>query len=126
MALNTVTLAGRLTADPELRYTYSEKPVVSFTRAVDRDGRDAGTDFINCVAWEKTAQFVEQYFKKGAAMSLVGRLQIRSYEDRDGHKRTAAEVVANKVYFAGGKPAEDKPRAAQFVELDDSDGELPF
>ena len=126
MALNTVTLAGRLTADPELRYTYSEKPVVSFTLAVDRDGRDAGTDFINCVAWSQTAEFVAQYFKKGEALTLTGRLQIRPYEDRDGHKRTAAEVVANRVYFAGNKPADKPPRPAQFVEVDDADGELPF
>lgn len=125
MALNNVTLAGRLTADPELRYTYSERPVVSFTLAVDRDGKDAGADFINCVAWEKTAQFIDQYFKKGDSMAAVGRLQTRQYES-NGNKRTATEVVLSRAYFAGGKAAEKAPAPAKFTELDDSDGNLPF
>lgn len=128
MALNTISISGRLTADPELRYTQTDKPVATFTLAVDRNGRDAGTDFINCVAWNNTALFVEKYFAKGGGAIVTGRLQMRNYEDRNGNKRTAAEVVANNVYFAGDKKATDtmRPRE-QFAEMTgDDDGELPF
>ena len=123
--LNHIVLQGRLTRDVELRYTQREKAVAAFTIAVDR-GRDNGADFINCVAWEKTALFIDKYFNKGDMILLDGRLQQRNYEDRDGNKRTAFEVVVSSVNFCGGK-AKDKPENAQpeFEELDD-DGELPF
>lgn len=125
--LNKMILQGRLTKDVELRYTHSDKAVASFTVACDRGGRDAGADFINCVAWEKTATFVEQYFRKGDMILLEGRLQGRNYEDKNGNKRTAFEVVVGSVNFCGGKSnSEEKPRyQEQFSEIDD-DSELPF
>lgn len=110
--LNHITIMGRLTRDPELRYTQSQTPVASFTVAVDRDfgGRDGGerqTDFIDCVAWRQTAEFVSKYFQKGSMAVVAGRLQIRDWTDRDGNKRRSAEVVAENVYFGESKRRED-------------------
>ena len=106
--LNHITLMGRLTRDPELRYTASQIPVASFALAVDRDfgGRDGGdrqTDFIDIVAWRNTAEFVSKYFTKGSMAVVSGRLQIRDWTDRDGNKRRSAEVVAENVYFGESK-----------------------
>ena len=151
--LNHIVIMGRLTRDPELRYTQSQIPVASFTVAVDRDfgGRDGGekqTDFINCVAWRSSAEFVSKYFHKGSMAVVSGRLQIRSYQDREGNNRTAAEVVADNVYFGEGRrdssaggsdaalsysyessrpasPAHSAPGGA-FTDISDDDGELPF
>ena len=102
--LNHITIMGRLTRDPELRRTGSGIAVASFTVAVDRDfgGRDGGekeTDFIDCVAWRQTGEFVSKYFTKGSMIVVSGRLQIRSWTDKDGNKRRTAEVVADNVYF---------------------------
>ena len=102
--LNHIVIMGRLTRDPELRYTQSQTPVASFTLAVDRDfgGRDGGerqTDFIDCVAWRSTAEFVSKYFQKGSMAVASGRLQLRDWTDRDGNKRRSAEVVVDNVYF---------------------------
>ena len=96
--LNNITLFGRLTRDPELRYTQSQKPVASFTVAVDRDftpkdGGDKQTDFISCVAWSGTAEFVSKHFGKGQLILVNGRLQVREYTDKDGQNRKAYEVV---------------------------------
>ena len=96
--LNHITIMGRLTRDPELRYTQSQTPVASFSLAVDRDfgSRDGGekqTDFIDCVAWRQTAEFVSKYFQKGSMAVVSGRLQIRDWTDREGGKRRSAEVV---------------------------------
>ncbi len=102
MAINNVTLLGRLTRDPELRYTQQNTPVCSFTLAVDRASKDDACDFVDCVAWSGTAEFVSKYFTKGAMLALVGRLQVRQYE-KDGQKRTAVDVVAERVSFAGEK-----------------------
>ena len=107
--LNHITIMGRLTRDPELRYTQSQTPVASFTLAVDRDfgSRDGGekqTDFIDCVAWRQTAEFVSKYFTKGSMAVVSGRLQIRDWTDRDGGKRRSAEVIADNVYFGDSKP----------------------
>ena len=158
--LNHITIMGRLTRDPELRYTQSQTPVASFSLAVDRDfgSRDGGekqTDFIDCVAWRQTAEFVSKYFQKGSMAVVSGRLQMRDWTDRDGNKRTSAEVVADNVYFGDSKKARDdgdssyrgdfgsrqdsgrtpardsfesaKSKAASFQEIDDADdGELPF
>lgn len=99
MALNHITVYGRFTKDPEVRYTSNGKAVASFTVAVDRDGKDTGTDFINCVSWAEQAEFVKKYFFKGSACVVTGRLQIRNYEDKNGEKRTAAEIVTNRVYL---------------------------
>lgn len=120
--LNHITLMGRLTKDPELRYTQTNTPVASFTIAVDRDFGEKQTDFISIVAWKKTAEFVDKYFHKGSMIALSGRLQIRSYEDKDGNKRTAAEVVAYSVYFGETKK---QSVDVQFEEIDDDD-DIPF
>jgi len=152
--LNHITIMGRLTRDPELRYTQSQTPVASFTLAVDRDfgGRDGGekqTDFIDCVAWRQTAEFVSKYFQKGSMAVVSGRLQIRDWTDRDGGKRRSAEVVVDNIYFGesrrrdGGDTGEfrqssysrnESPRKDSygsssyggFSEISDDDGELPF
>lgn len=127
MALNKITIQGRLTKDVELRYTHSEKPVASFTLAVDRDGRDAGTDFIDCVAWNNTATFVDRYFEKGSAAIVAGRLQMRTWEDRNGNKRISAEVVAYNVYFCGNKKnATQGEKTPEYTDMEDADGEIPF
>ena len=106
--LNHITIMGRLTRDPELRRTGSGIAVASFTVAVDRDfgGRDGGekeTDFIDCVAWRQTGEFVSKYFTKGRMIVVSGRLQIRSWTDKDGNKRRTAEVVADNCYFGDSK-----------------------
>ena len=106
--LNHITIMGRLTRDPELRRTGSGIAVASFTVAVDRDfgGRDGGereTDFIDCVAWRQTGEFVSKYFTKGSMIVVSGRLQIRGWTDKDGNKRRTAEVVADNVYFGESK-----------------------
>ena len=106
--LNHIVIMGRLTRDPELRRTGTGIAVASFTVAVDRDfsGRDGGekeTDFIDCVAWRQTGEFVSKYFTKGSMIVVSGRLQIRSWNDKDGNKRRTAEVVADNVYFGESK-----------------------
>ena len=111
--LNHIIVMGRLVRDPELRYTQSQLPVVSFTVAVDRDfgGRDGGekqTDFIDCVAWRHTAEFVSKYFAKGSMAVVSGRLQIRDWTDREGGKRRSAEIVADNVYFGESKRRDRK------------------
>ena len=157
--LNHITLMGRLVADPELRRTGSGVAVASFRIAVDRDfapkdGGERKTDFINCVAWRQTGEFVSKYFTKGRMAVVSGRLQIRSWTDKDGNKRRTAEVVADNVFFGeskrnseggnayggntyggnsynapapsyGGYSAPATP-ASDFAMLDDDDAQLPF
>ena len=106
--LNHITIMGRLTRDPELRRTGSGIAVASFTVAVDRDfgGKDGGekeTDFIDCVAWRQTGEFVSKYFTKGRMIVVSGRLQIRPWTDKEGNKRRSAEVVADSCYFGDSK-----------------------
>ncbi len=110
--LNHITIMGRLTRDPELRRTGSGIAVASFTVAVDRDygNRDSGereTDFIDCVAWRQTGEFVSKYFSKGSMIVVSGRLQIRNWTDKEGNKRRTAEVVADNVYFGESKRSSD-------------------
>ena len=110
--LNHIIIMGRLTRDPELRRTTSGVAVASFSLAVDRDfgGRDGGereTDFIDCVAWRQTGEFVSKYFTKGRMAVVSGRLQIRSWTDKDGNKRRTAEVVADNVYFGDSRRDSD-------------------
>ncbi len=143
--LNHITIMGRLTRDPELRRTGSGVAVANFTVAVDRDiaNKQTGekeTDFIDCAAWRNTAEFVEKYFGKGRMAVVSGRLQIRSYTDKDGNNRRAAEIVADSVYFGDSKNSNtgsnfDTPvtgtsnytaPASDFVMLDCDDGQLPF
>ena len=106
--LNKIFLQGRLVADPEMRHTPNGVAVASFRLAVDRDFKDRETgekkaDFINVVAWRATAEFVSRYFTKGRMAVVEGRLQMRDYTDRDGNRRTAAEVVADNVYFGDSR-----------------------
>lgn len=104
--LNRVILMGRLTADPELRKTASDLSVTSFTLAVDRNygkGADRQTDFINCVAWRQTAEFISRYFSKGRLMAVEGSLQVRNYVDKNGNKRQAVEVLVDQAFFADSK-----------------------
>ena len=137
--LNRIILQGRLVADPELRYTQSNVPTASFRIAVDRDFKDKETgerraDFINVVAWKQTAEFVSRYFRKGRMAVVEGRLQMRDYTDKDGKRRTVAEVVAGHVYFGDSEkdalqktePSYQPSQAAGFEELQDDEGELPF
>ena len=138
--LNHITIMGRMTRDPELRRTGSGVAVASFTLAVDRDfsGKDGGekeTDFIDCVAWRQTGEFVSKYFKKGSMAVASGRLQIRGWTDKDGNKRRSAEVVADNVYFGDSKKSDSysstnsytpSAPAQDFAPIDDDDAQLPF
>ena len=113
--LNHITIMGRLTKDPELRRTGTGVAVTSFTLAVDRDiaNKETGereTDFIDCVAWRGTGEFVGKHFHKGSMAVVSGRLQIRGWTDKEGNKRRTAEVVADNVYFGDSK--ESKPVAS--------------
>ena len=126
--LNDITIMGRMTRDPELRYTKSETPVASFTLAVDDDFKGADgsktTQFIDCVAWRNTAEFVSRYFEKGSMAVVNGRLQIRDWTDNNGNKRRAAEVVVDSIYF--GESKKQSNTAPTFSDLGDDDGELPW
>ena len=113
--LNHIVIMGRLTRDPELRYTQAQVPVASFTVAVDRDfgGRDGGekqTDFIDCSAWRQTGEFVSKYFRKGSMIVVSGRLQSRKWQDRDGNNRTNWEISADNVYFGESRRRDDENR----------------
>ena len=132
MSLNKIILMGRLTRDPELRTTQSGVSVTSFTIAGDRDFDKTATDFVDIVAWKNTAEFVSRFFTKGRMAVVSGRLQMRSWEDRDGKKRVSAEVVADNVYFGDSKREEGSsysppPKAAvtDFSEIGPDD-DLPF
>lgn len=128
---------GRLTKDPELRYTQANTAVTSFSLAVNRryakQGEESQADFFNVVAWNKTAEFCNNYFKKGQQVAVSGRLQTRNYE-KEGQKVYVTEIVAEDVYFADSKKDSTAPmngsqtmdKADGFYPIDDSDDELPF
>ena len=129
--LNRIDIMGRMTKDPELRHTNTGTPVASFTLAVDRDfaaqGAEKETDFIECVAWRNTAEFVSKYFAKGRMAVVSGRLQLRKWTDKDGNKRTNAEVVAENVYFADSKKDTAEIGAMpDFPIVNDAGEGLPF
>lgn len=153
--LNTCTIMGRLTRDPELRRTGTGLAVTSFCVAVDRDwpNKETGereTDFINCVAWRQTGEFVSKWFSKGSMIVVSGRLQMRKWTDDSGNNRTTYEIVADNVYFGEGKKDKTesttpgpyattqnpysgpwmyggvKPAVSDFAMLDDDDAQLPF
>lgn len=108
--VNRIIIGGRLTRDPELRYTQSDIPVCSFSVACDRDygkGEEKETDFIDVVAWRGTAEFVSKYFTKGRMAIVDGRLQMQDWTDREGNKRRSAEVVADSVYFGDSRPKQE-------------------
>lgn len=127
--MNNVSLMGRLCADPELKHTQSQISVTSFNLAVDRSytpkGQEKQTDFITIVAWRQTAEFICKYFKKGAMIALQGSIQTRPYEDKNGNKRTAFEVLADRVFFTGEKREENRAPDGGYIEVDDDDS-LPF
>ena len=124
--LNHVSIQGRFARDPELRRTNTGKAVCSFTIACDKPGKDAGASFIDCVAWDKTAEFVNNYFMKGDAIIVEGRLETRQYETKDGQKRTATEVVVSQAHFCEKKKETEEKPAQQFTLMDGDDGQLPF
>ena len=140
--LNKVVLAGRLTADPELNQTTTGISVTSFTLAVNRkyakDQEQQQTDFINIVAWRQTAEFISRYFKKGSALCITGSIQVRSWQDQQGQKRYATEVVADEAMFVDSKsdnqpvangsytPDAYAPTAAPKFEELNPDDDLPF
>ena len=136
--LNKIIIMGRLTADPELRRTGTGVAVTSFTLAVERDyssreGGEKETDFIDCVAWRNTGEFVAKHFAKGRMAIVSGRLQIRGYTDKDGNKRRVAEVIADSVYFgesknsaAAGNTDPFVTPAQSFAAIEVPDYELPF
>ena len=147
--LNHIDVMGRLVRDPELRYTQSNTPVTSFTIAVDRDfgkteSGDRQTDFIDCVAWRSTAEYINKYFTKGRMVVVSGRLQLREWVDKNENKRRSAEVVVENIYFGDSRrdgeshpasssnsdrfdfgPGRSADTPSPFEELED-DGELPF
>ena len=129
--LNHIVIMGRLGKDPELRRTQSGVAVATFNVAVDRDFKDKATgqratDWITCVAWRSTAEFVEKYCSKGSQVLVAGRLQMRDWTDKDGNKRISAEVQAENVYFAGAKTEGGQRELPEFEVMDDDDPDLPF
>lgn len=128
--LNRIDIMGRLTRDPEMRRTQSGKPVTSFTLAVDRDYNKGEVDFIDCVAWNNTAEFVNSYFEKGRMAVVSGRLQFREWTDKNGSKRKNAEVIADNVYFGDSKKESTKDEYSGYTEPEfnevEDDGSLPF
>ena len=129
MSMNKVFIMGRLVRDPELRHTNSGTAVASFTLAVDRNGKEKATDFIDCVAWKNTADFVSNYFTKGRMAVVEGRLQIREWTDNGGSKRKNTEVIVDNIYFGDSKkeadPLDTFVKENKFVAVED-DGEFPF
>ena len=147
--LNHITIMGRLVRDPELRRTGSGVAVASFRVAVDRDfvskeGGERKADFIDCVAWRQTGEFISKYFAKGRMIVVDGRLEMRDWTDKDGNKRTSAEIVVDNAYFGDSKrdgegsaysapsgsfegySAPAPSPVSDFAMLDDSDAQLPF
>lgn len=129
--LNHITVQGRLVAEPELRTTQNQTSVTKFTLAVDRDYQSGGsekqTDFIECVAWRQTAEFVSKFFRKGQMALVSGTLQSRKWQDKGGNSRTSWEVVVDRVHFCGDRKSEQKSAVSvPFEELDGEDSELPF
>lgn len=134
MALNYSVLMGRLVRDPELRRTTTGKAVASFTVAVDNFGKDNGASFIPCVAWDKTGEFIDNYFLKGSQIAVEGRIQSRQYETKDGKKQTVVELVVTRAHFCGKKGEKSDGYSAgeptyqqnNFTPLNGNDDELPF
>lgn len=134
--LNHIDIQGRLVGDPELRMTQNNTAVTSFTLAVNRDYNKDETDFISCVAWKNTAEFVNKYFRKGQLMLVSGKLQSRKWIDRNGQNRISWDVHCDNVYFgeskrdagegySAGEPQYIPPKAPDVIP-DEEEGELPF
>ena len=135
-SFNHIILGGRLTAKPELKTTPNGTTVCNFTVAVNRRGKEQTTDFINCVSFKGTAEFISKFFDKGSSICVVGSLQVRSYTDKDGNKRTATDVLVDSAHFVDGKndnasgqteaqPAFSAATEANFVALGE-DEDIPF
>lgn len=138
MSMNRVLVMGRLTRDPELRHVGNSIPVASFALAVDRDhsSKEDGSkeaDFFDVIAWRNTAEFAERHLTKGRMIAVDGRLQSRNYTDKDGNKRKAVEIVADRIYFAdsnrgnlGNSGAYQPGEPTGFAEVTGDDEPLPF
>lgn len=130
--LNKCFIMGRMTKDVDVHHTQSGTSVASFTLAVDRNGKEKATDFIDCVAWKNTADFIGNYFGKGRMAIVEGRLQIRDWTDKDGNKRKATEVIVDNIYFGDSKKESDpldsfvKEHPNSVVSEIDDDSNLPF
>lgn len=125
--INRVILVGRLTKDPEMRGTASGKKVCSFTLAVSKPGKDAGADFISCVAWEKTAELIAQYLHKGSQIGVEGRIQTRNYEDPNTFKKVyVTEVLVNDITFLDSKSEQPKVEIEDEPLIDITNDDLPF
>lgn len=131
--MNKVILIGRLTADPDIRHTQSGKCVASYRMAVDRPFKSDGqpeADFISCVAWGKSGEFCQKYLHKGMKIAVEGRIQTRTYDDKDGRKVYVTEVIVEHHEFCEGKKQTDSGGYAEpaqnFTEIDEDDGDLPF
>lgn len=134
--LNHISIMGRLVKDPELRRTPSGTAAVSFTIACERDYEQDGqrqVDFIDCIAWRGTGEFIERNFLKGQMIAVTGRMQVRNWTDKDGQRHYKTEILVSGVYFAGSKKStaddntyEDATYDNPFKELSDDDGDLPF
>ena len=126
--MNVVAITGRLTAAPELKQTASGKSVISFSVAVQRPFTKDVTDFLNVTAWDKSAEFVARFFAKGEMIAVDGYLMQRTYEDRNGAKRSTFEIIAQNIGFCGSKAADQKPAKQVAPELENipEDNDLPF
>lgn len=137
--MNVVILMGRLVADPEVRTTQSGMTVARYRLAVDRFGKDKGADFINCVAFDKRAEFAEKYLSKGMKICVNGRLQTGSYDHKDGYKVYTTDIIVNEHFFCDSKADNDQARNSKpasekgartdsdgFMSMDDIDEDLPF
>jgi single-strand DNA-binding protein len=122
--MNKVILIGRLARDPDLRYTQQKNTAFcKFTLAVNKRKKDEGADFFNCIAWDKQAELISKYVQKGSQISIIGRLQQRSWDNEDGKKQNTIEIVTEEIYFIGS--AQTKPQDEQ-SEFDMNEDELPF
>lgn len=132
MSLNVVAVMGRLAADPQMRQTQGGKSVCSFRLACDRGRLDSNgqpqTDWLDVVAWDKTADFICRYFQKGSLIAVTGRLQSRAYQDKHGNNRKTIEIVASRANFCGEKKQQPSNGAEQddYAPIDDAEGDLPF
>ena len=130
--INNVVIMGRFVSTPELKYTSSQTEVTSFTLAVERSyarqGEQRQTDFINCVAWRNTAEFISKYFQKGSMIAVTGSIQTRNYEDKNGNKRIAVEVIVEQASFCGSKAETSNNNQPQYNDFEEisGDDDLPF
>lgn len=124
--LNYIVIQGRLSKDPELRYTKNQTAVATFSVAVQRDYDRDKADFIDVTVWRQTAEFVSNYFHKGQMIIVSGSLQMRQWEDKHGNRRATAEINASNVYFCGDNKRTDEKDDGGGWEEEDDDGNLPF